>query len=143
MCAPTGLTATLGPRLEARTPSSDTFTIDIYQTGGTTALLSFTGTGSTIALPANTLTTGTYDIRITTEGYLRSRSTHTLSNTAVTLPTLKAGNLNSDNIINTLDWSYMNTRFFTNDPIADINQDGTVNSIDFSYMVKNWGDTGD
>lgn len=50
-----------------------------------------------------------------------------------------AGNLNNtDNIVNSLDWSIMNTRWRTNDQIADINRDGIVNTVDWGFMNKNW-----
>jgi hypothetical protein len=48
------------------------------------------------------------------------------------------GDLNSDRIINSLDWSLMNASWLTNNATADLNKDGTVNSIDFSIMNGNW-----
>jgi hypothetical protein len=58
--------------------------------------------------------------------------------TTFTVPTLLSADLNSDNIINSLDFSTMNARWLTNDAVADINQDGLVNTIDFSWLSKNW-----
>ncbi len=37
-----------------------------------------------------------------------------------------------------LDWSIMNSKWFTNDATADLNGDGIVNSLDFSIMNGNW-----
>ncbi|GEM_PF-2559196 len=54
-----------------------------------------------------------------------------------TPPTLK-GDLNKDGIVNSLDWSIMNSKWFTNDTTADLNNDGIVNSLDFSIMNGNW-----
>jgi hypothetical protein len=51
--------------------------------------------------------------------------------------TLK-GDLNNDRIVNSLDWSIMNSRWFTSDSTADLNTDGIVNSLDFSIMNGNW-----
>jgi hypothetical protein len=48
------------------------------------------------------------------------------------------GDLNSDGIVNSLDWSYMNSKWFTADTKADLNHDGIVNSIDFSILNNNW-----
>ncbi|MBI4039881.1 hypothetical protein HY389_00815 [Candidatus Daviesbacteria bacterium] len=52
-------------------------------------------------------------------------------------PTLK-GDLNKDGIVNSLDWSIMNSKWFTSDSTADLNSDGIVNSLDFSIMNGNW-----
>jgi hypothetical protein len=51
------------------------------------------------------------------------------------------GDLNNDCIVNSLDWSIMNNRWFTNDPVADINHDGIVNTIDFSMLNQRWFQT--
>lgn len=52
------------------------------------------------------------------------------------------GDLNGDGIVNSLDWSVMNARWFTADPLADINRDRIVNSVDFSVLNTNWFRTG-
>ncbi len=49
-----------------------------------------------------------------------------------------AGDLNLDHIVNSIDWSVMNKKWFTSDATADINKDGLVNAIDFSIMNANW-----
>jgi fibronectin type 3 domain-containing protein len=61
----------------------------------------------------------------------------------VNLPTLPAGDFNGDGLINSLDFSYMNTNWGTADALADINRDGTVNSLDFAYLSNNWLLTGE
>ena len=48
------------------------------------------------------------------------------------------GDINNDKIVNSLDWSIMNGRWFTSDIAADLNSDGIVNSLDFSIMNGNW-----
>jgi hypothetical protein len=50
----------------------------------------------------------------------------------------KIGDLNNDGIVNSFDWAYMNSKWYTNDSVADINKDGIVNTIDFSMMNQNW-----
>jgi hypothetical protein len=44
------------------------------------------------------------------------------------------GDLNGDGLVNSIDFSILKSRLFTNDPDADLNGDGVVNSIDFSIM---------
>jgi hypothetical protein len=52
-----------------------------------------------------------------------------------------AGDLNRDRAVNSLDWSSMNSVWFSADTVADINKDGLVNSIDFGILNRNWGET--
>ncbi|OHA89224.1 MAG: hypothetical protein A3C70_00020 [Candidatus Zambryskibacteria bacterium RIFCSPHIGHO2_02_FULL_43_14] len=52
--------------------------------------------------------------------------------------TFLKGDLNNDKIVNSLDWSIMNSRWFTNDTTVDLNSDGIVNSLDFSILNSNW-----
>jgi hypothetical protein len=56
-------------------------------------------------------------------------------------PTPIPGDLNADGTVNSLDWSIMNSKWFSNDTVADLNKDGIVNSLDFSIMNSNWGRT--
>jgi hypothetical protein len=56
----------------------------------------------------------------------------------ITAQTPLPGDLNLDHIVNSLDWSYMNSVWFTADALADINDDGIVNGIDFSALNKDW-----
>ena len=58
--------------------------------------------------------------------------------TAGTTTTTLQGDLNNDGIVNSLDWSIMNSKWFTSDSTADINKDGIVNSLDWSIMNANW-----
>ncbi len=55
-----------------------------------------------------------------------------------TFPLLLSGEFNGDNIINSLDFSYLNSKWFGTDSLADINKDGIINTIDFSWLNKNW-----
>ena len=83
----------------------------------------------------------TYVVRAVTSGYLTRRQPVAVitSGSTIAFPAaLLAGDLNNDSIINSLDWSLMNTSWFSADPVSDINGDGIVNSIDFSFMNKNW-----
>ena len=52
------------------------------------------------------------------------------------------GDLNRDRIVNSLDWSAMNAKWFKSDLAADLDGNGIVNSIDFSILNKNWFKSG-
>ena len=58
--------------------------------------------------------------------------------TPTVIPPIFKGDINNDHIVNSLDWSIMNSRWFTNDSTVDLNEDGIVNSLDFSIMNGNW-----
>ncbi len=129
------------PSLEGASASGKTFTITIYQ--GTTQAAQFSAqpVSGQIPLPSGTnLVPGTYNITADASYYLRVRqnSISLASNSTATLSILKAGDLNNDGIINSLDWSAMNSNWWSNSYPSDINQDGVVNSVDFSWMNKNW-----
>jgi hypothetical protein len=55
-----------------------------------------------------------------------------------TTNTCKAGDFDGNGDVNTLDSSYMNSKWNTNDAKADLNKDGVVNTLDYAIMVKNW-----
>ncbi len=48
------------------------------------------------------------------------------------------GDLNNDGIVNSIDWSVMNSKWLTSDAAADLNSDGLVNTVDWSIMNANW-----
>lgn len=50
-----------------------------------------------------------------------------------------AGDLNLDHVVNSLDWSIMNSAWFTSNTTADLRVDGQVNSLDFAILSSNWG----
>ncbi|KND48704.1 MAG: putative glucanase [Parcubacteria bacterium C7867-003] len=58
--------------------------------------------------------------------------------TTFTLDINYRGDINNDGIVNSLDWSLMNAKWFTNDSGTDLNADGVVNAIDFSLLNANW-----
>jgi len=119
------------------------FTITISQGGNQVA--QFTGATNAqnqIPLPnsVNNLMPGNYDIYSKTSQHLKGKTTNVSlsSGATINLPTLRAGNLNNDTIINSLDWSAMNGTWLTSNIATDLNRDGIVNSLDFSWMNKNW-----
>jgi len=86
------------------------------------------------------LSSGNYDFKLKAPNNL----TRARTNVAIVDPlsidfgTLKTGDLDSNDIINGLDFSRMNAKWFQADPNADLNQDGIVNGLDFALMNSNW-----
>jgi hypothetical protein len=126
--------------------SSKTFTVTVIDPVTSNTVVSWSAqpsaTTGVLSQPVgNDFDEGLYDVRIVAPGYLsRLLAGSTVApGSSFTVPQLLSGDLNNDNIINTLDWGLMNNVWFTNDPVADINKDGLVNSIDFGFMNKNWG----
>jgi chitodextrinase len=113
----------------------------IYQANITTNTL---GT-YTMDVPTGLLPT--VDMRAAVPGYLtKNVQGIDLRNSAitdVTFPTLPAGDFNSDKIINSLDFSYMNGKWGGPDLLADVNKDGEVNSLDFAFLSRNWNLAGE
>ncbi len=60
------------------------------------------------------------------------------TNSIYVFPKLLNGDIVQDNIINSVDYSALNTKWFTSDATSDLNKDGLVNSIDFSLMNQHW-----
>ncbi|HEX5429453.1 MAG TPA: dockerin type I repeat-containing protein, partial [Patescibacteria group bacterium] len=48
------------------------------------------------------------------------------------------GDINQDHIVNSIDYSILNTHWFTADSASDLNHDGIVNAIDYSILNSNW-----
>jgi hypothetical protein len=59
-------------------------------------------------------------------------------NSTLTFAQLRIGDINQDNIVNSIDFSTLNTNWFTSSSSSDLNQDTIVNSLDFSLMNRNW-----
>jgi hypothetical protein len=50
-----------------------------------------------------------------------------------------SGDLNLDHVVNTLDFSLLNSKWNQNYPAYDLQPDGLINSLDFAIMSSNWG----
>jgi len=121
------------------------FTFNIYNVilVSNQALFTASGNASNQVIFPSTVTNlreDRYNVYVKSAGYLKAKTADTriASGATVPLPVLKAGDLNDDGIINSLDWSLMNSNWFTNNITSDVNKDGIVNTIDFSWMNKNW-----
>ncbi|OGE93892.1 MAG: hypothetical protein A3K08_01560 [Candidatus Doudnabacteria bacterium RIFCSPLOWO2_01_41_7] len=53
-------------------------------------------------------------------------------------PTVLVGDLNNDLIVNSIDYSILNSDWFTSNSRSDLNSDGLVNAIDYSLLNANW-----
>ncbi|MDO8569795.1 MAG: fibronectin type III domain-containing protein [bacterium] len=99
----------------------------------------------TIDVPAGILSTVTF--RPVISGYLSKLLPNVdLRNMSIldaNFSTLPAGDFNDDQLINSLDFSYMNNKWNLSDALADISRDGVVNSLDFAYLSNNWLLTGE
>jgi hypothetical protein len=67
-------------------------------------------------------------------GQYNSPTTITCNTTATPV----VGDINLDHIVNSIDYSILNSRWFTADAAADLNDDGIVNGIDYSILNSNW-----
>lgn len=124
------------------------FNFIVFNVASTTEVVQFSGqadASNEVGLPSITLNPGIYDLLTSTSGWLKKKmlAVNIVSNAVINLPSLPAGDLNSDNVINSLDWSLMSPKWFSSDPVADINKDNIVNTIDFSFLNKNWALVGD
>lgn len=142
---PPDVSATIRLQLQGRTNHSSTATaLRIYQTGTTTQVfqkldIATDATGSA-SITISGVAAGNYDYKIKVNDYLVKAITNTGLSNPLTLDfgILKAGDLNDDNIVNSLDFSLLISKWGLTDIAADINQDGIVNTVDFSFLNTNW-----
>jgi hypothetical protein len=76
------------------------------------------------------------DINDSTKSFLLTGSPKTFTVASAATPV--AGDINLDHIVNSIDFSILNSRWFTADATSDLNHDGIVNAIDFSILNSNW-----
>ena len=85
-------------------------------------------------------------IRVAVAGYLPTLLTNidtTInSGSVLSVPQLLGGDFNNDSVINSLDYSLMNSHWLQNFAQTDINRDGLVNTLDFAILQNNWGRVG-
>lgn len=86
------------------------------------------------------LIVGQYDFRLKVNSFLSAILSNIMiaDNQLLDFGTLKAGDLDNNNIVNSLDFSRLIAKWGMSDPATDINQDGTTNTIDFSFLNFNW-----
>jgi len=134
------------PSLEARTSLGISGTLDVLSSPAKTLLKSYPFTtnasgGATISFD---IAAQTVFLKTKVTPFLTRLLTQDLNtNVTYTFPQLLTGDINQDNIINSIDYSVLNTNWFTSNASADLNLDGLVNSIDYSFMNKHWLVTGE
>lgn len=138
------VTFTLSGLQGRTTPTSYPLTVSVLDTSGATAYSTQTLTPNGSNVYTTTFNTSdplSVTIRVKSPLYLSRRSTTVNTTTAgqsISFAQLLAGDFNADDIINSLDFSLMNTNWNTNNSSVDINVDGIVNSLDFAYVSNNW-----
>lgn len=142
---PQDVPTTINLNLQGRTNhSASAVDLKIYQPGTSTIVYEKNDiTLSTSGSATFTITgvpAGNYDYRIKVQYFLTKiiANQSFLGPLTLALGTLKGGDLNNDNIVNSLDFSNLTSKWGQNDPVADINKDGVVNTIDFSILNSNW-----
>lgn len=83
---------------------------------------------------------GNYDVRIKSDRFIARKlaNMYVGGGAVISVPPLLAGDLNNDGVVNSLDWSIMDTQWSRMFSSADINKDGKVNTLDWGYIRKNW-----
>ncbi len=149
---PPTYTTTTQIQLQGRTNFATTATDLKILTPGTSTLIveknditTAASGAATFTLSAVGLSAGTnYDYQLKPTYYLSKKILNTAFADSMTLTfsNLRAGDLDNSNLVNSLDFSILNTKWDTADSVADINQDGLVNTIDFSLLNSNWFQSG-
>ncbi len=80
-----------------------------------------------------------YHILIEIPGYLDEKiSNHNLIDDIADTVSLDIGDLDNNNYIDEDDWIIMSNQWQNTDSDADLNEDNLVNTLDFSWLNKNW-----
>ncbi len=142
---PPDVTATIRLQLQGRTNHSTTATnLKIFQTGTATKVFEkadiVTDAAGNASVTISGVAPGNYDYKIKVNGYLVKAITNVALSSPLTLDfgALKAGDLDNNNVVNSLDFSLLISKWGLSDILADINQDGIVNTVDFSFLNTNW-----
>ena len=155
---PVNIPLALSLRLEGKTNYSGNVTV-YFLTPGTnterhhTAMTVNAAGNSSLNISTNNVPIGTYDLRIVVPYHLTKKLSNVswpATGATVDFGAILAGDLagtavppsQTDNVINSVDWSRMASVWGTNDAIADITQSGEVTTLDWHYLNKNWGTPG-
>jgi len=146
LTSPPALTINFSLKLQGRTNYSTTATdIKIFPVGGVTPLFEKTDSSTDAAGNGSINPTGVnvgtnYDFQIKVTNFLTKSIKNTTFNSSMNLnfDVLNSGDLDGNNIVNSLDFAKLSAKWGQSDPAADINQDGVVNTIDFALLNSNW-----
>ena len=137
------------PAFDVGSTISKLFSFTIFSLGTSNSVYTFSATADSsgaVSLPASSnVAVGSYDIGVKSSKYIAKKITGVslVSDSNVSLSQMNAGDVNSDGIINSLDWSLLSSNWFTSNASYDLNGDGFINSLDWSIVSKNWFLTGD
>ena len=130
-----------------------TRTVTFVATGGTQKTwnvpVDFAAASSTGTYTLTDVPSGTTDLSAKSAWNLRSKITVSWGvdgqGTAdfVGSDKLLGGDLNGDNIVNTLDYTIYATNYNTTNDVADINGDGAVNTLDYNLISVNFFKNGE
>jgi glucose/arabinose dehydrogenase len=123
--------------------------VTITPSGGTATTTTVT-TDQSGGFTLINLLPGSYSIRVKAPGYLSSSQpvTVTSGSASVNFGTLRAGDVNGDNVVSLADFSLLAASFNrTNgqsgyNPAADLNSDGSVTLADFSLLASSFNQSG-
>jgi hypothetical protein len=168
---PTPSTPTPTPSTPTPTPSTPTDNVNItlilqgrqnatdkYSASGVSLVVTDPANNNAVVFQANTvtldnngtanvqvsnMTTGTnYDYRIKVDTYLKGKVSGSFTNgRPLDFGQLLAGDIDNNGLVNTIDYSFINAKWFQADTKADINHDGIVNTIDYGLWAGNFNKT--
>ena len=138
---------TLTATSQGRSDYSGIHTVKMYDTNDlSTPLYTYSPAASTTGeMMVAGFAPGAYRVVLNRSGFLQRVQTLTLTTGSSTAAfgALRAGNLNTDNLVNIQDFSLLAGDFGQTTPLADLNGDGVVNIQDFSLLASNFGQSGD
>jgi hypothetical protein len=140
------VTKTIHLTLEGRTSSILSGTLSVMNLSRV-SLTTYSFTTDSSGNTEVTLQTSPQSVffRITAAPFLSRMATVDLNSavSTINMSQMWLGDINQDNIVNSVDFSVINTNWFTSNTTADLNRDGLVNAIDFSYLNLHWLVTGE
>lgn len=122
--------------------------LKVFSVGGTTPVFEndnvTTDNSGNAQVTITGLAAGNYDFKLKSPNYLTvlKGNLSLVDQMPIDFGTLKAGDFDNNDIINGLDFSLMNGKWFGTDALLDLNSDGIINGLDFAIMNSNWFVTG-
>lgn len=123
--------------------ASKPVTVGLYDGSNTLVTSALAGNDGTFSLSA---AAGTYTIRATASGYLTAQGSVTITsgnNTSKPSVTLRAGDIDGNNVIDQFDAMTIGMSYNTASPAAaDLNNDNVINVLDLELLAQNYRQTG-
>ena len=137
---------TFKPVLEAGPVAGRVFSVQLSTPGTVSPLLDSTVSGATsgnLRVTAKFALPATFELKVKAAGYLRRRFTSRSISDSAQLAALLAGDLDNNNLVNSLDWSMLSGDYFQSSRSSDFNSDGITNSVDLAFLSRNYFLAGD